>query len=87
MKIYETFFPGAIVAIRACYRDQPTGNPVNARGMYWATLWQSTAHVSLSKLLPIDGRNAIVSADSLQNLQVGKARIFVPDLVRVFFSN
>ncbi|CDS37439.1 f box:lrr repeat protein 4 [Echinococcus multilocularis] len=83
MKIYETFFPGAIVAIRACYRDQPTANPVNARGMYWATLWQSTAHGGLSNLLSIDGENAIVPADSVKILRFGKARIFVPDLFNI----
>ncbi|KAL5963634.1 F-box/LRR-repeat protein 4 [Taenia solium] len=83
MKIYETFFPGAIVAVRACYRDQPSGNPVNARGMYWATLWQSTPHGSLSNLLKIDGQDAVMQATSLQSLRFGKARIFVPDLFNI----
>ncbi|KAL5108025.1 F-box/LRR-repeat protein 4 [Taenia crassiceps] len=83
MKIYETFFPGAVVAIRACYRDQPTGNPVNARGMYWATLWQSPVHGSLSNLLTVDGQDAIVSVNPLRSLHFGKARLFVPDLFNI----
>ncbi|VDK32204.1 unnamed protein product [Taenia asiatica] len=83
MKIYETFFPGAIVAVRACYRDQPTGNPVNARGMYWATLWQSTPHDKLLNSLKIDGQDAVMQATSLQSVRFGKARIFVPDLFNI----
>ncbi|VDM35010.1 unnamed protein product [Hydatigera taeniaeformis] len=83
MKIYETFFPGAIVAIRACYRDQPTGNPVNARGMYWATLWQSVAQDHLSSWLEMDGQSALVSVDPNKSSQYGKARIFVPDLFNI----
>lgn len=81
MKIYETFFPGAVVAIRACYRDQPPANPVNTRGMYWATLWESPAHEDMSDLPAIDGDKSIVPADSVRVMQMGKARIFEPLLV------
>lgn len=85
LKIYETFFPGAIVAIRACYRDQPAGNPVNTRGMYWATLWESPAHENLSNLPAIDSDKSIITADSVNVSKIGKARIFEPLLVSFLF--
>ncbi|KAM3182399.1 hypothetical protein ACTXT7_012454 [Hymenolepis weldensis] len=83
LKIYETFFPGAIVAIRACYRDQPAGNPVNTRGMYWATLWESPAHENLSNLPAIDSDKSIITADSVKVSKIGKARIFEPLLYNI----
>ncbi|KAM7543001.1 hypothetical protein Aperf_G00000014738 [Anoplocephala perfoliata] len=96
VKIYETFYPGAIVAIRACYRDQPPDNPVNARGMCWVTLWESPARINRSHLPAIDSDKSIVLADSVGTIHVGKARIFEPlllcipivmtDLIRIEFD-
>ncbi|VDN99310.1 unnamed protein product [Rodentolepis nana] len=96
LKIYETFFPGAVVAIRACYRDQPAGNPVNTRGMYWATLWELPSHENLPNLPAIDFDKSIVAADSVKVSKLGKARIFEPllynipivmtDIIRIEFN-
>ncbi|VDO47223.1 unnamed protein product [Schistosoma margrebowiei] len=40
LQIYETYNPGAIVRISACYRRQPENSPVNMRKLQWATLWK-----------------------------------------------
>ncbi len=79
MQIYETFFPGAVVAIRACYRDQPADRPVNARGMYWATLWEATDPVIDPRAL--GGGYDILPAGCVSPINLGKPRIFEPALV------
>uniref|UniRef100_A0A094ZWW4 F-box/LRR-repeat protein 4 n=1 Tax=Schistosoma haematobium TaxID=6185 RepID=A0A094ZWW4_SCHHA len=40
LQIYETYNPGAIVRISACYRRQPENSPVNMRKLQWTTLWK-----------------------------------------------
>ncbi|CAH8682697.1 unnamed protein product [Schistosoma rodhaini] len=40
LQIYETYNPGAIVRISACYRHQPENSPVNLRKLQWITLWK-----------------------------------------------
>ncbi|CAH8674129.1 unnamed protein product [Schistosoma bovis] len=40
LQIYETYNPGAIVRISACYRRQPENSPVNMRKLQWITLWK-----------------------------------------------
>uniref|UniRef100_A0A0X3PGI4 F-box/LRR-repeat protein 4 n=2 Tax=Schistocephalus solidus TaxID=70667 RepID=A0A0X3PGI4_SCHSO len=93
IQIFETYFPGAVVAIRACYRDQPSDKPVNARGLYWVTLWQAS-----SENLPnaVTGDNRILLASTPQPMLEIEARIFEPpfshiplvptDLIRVEFD-
>uniref|UniRef100_A0A5K3FJH8 F-box domain-containing protein n=1 Tax=Mesocestoides corti TaxID=53468 RepID=A0A5K3FJH8_MESCO len=83
MRIFETFFPGAVVAIRACYRDQPIDRPVNARGMYWATLWQAADAGIPSNFRAIDGGNSLLPASSVNPVQLGRARIFEPVLSHI----
>ncbi|KAF5401350.1 F-box/LRR-repeat protein 4 [Paragonimus heterotremus] len=39
IQVFETYNPGAIVRILACYRSQPPHEPVNARKLHWVTLW------------------------------------------------
>ncbi|KAF6768425.1 hypothetical protein AHF37_09412, partial [Paragonimus kellicotti] len=39
IQVFETYNPGAIVRILACYRSQPAHEPVNARKLHWVTLW------------------------------------------------
>ncbi|TGZ75369.1 hypothetical protein CRM22_000414 [Opisthorchis felineus] len=41
LQIFETYNPGAIVRILACYRTQPADGPVNARTLQWVTLWKA----------------------------------------------
>ncbi|BHF67084.1 F-box and leucine-rich repeat protein 4 [Sparganum proliferum] len=93
IQIFETYFPGAVVAIRACYRDQPADKPVNARGLYWVTLWQASSE---SPHNAVTGDNSILPASSTQPMREIEARIFEPpfshiplvptDLIRVEFD-
>ncbi|KAF8566347.1 F-box/LRR-repeat protein [Paragonimus westermani] len=41
IQVFETYNPGAIVRILACYRSQPAHKPVNARKLHWVTLWKA----------------------------------------------
>ncbi|GAA57793.1 F-box/LRR-repeat protein 4, partial [Clonorchis sinensis] len=52
LQIFETYNPGAIVRILACYRTQPADGPVNARTLQWVTLWKApepVVHPSTSR--------------------------------------
>ncbi|KAH8869513.1 F-box/LRR-repeat protein 2 [Schistosoma japonicum] len=40
LQIYETYNPGGIVRISACYRRQPDDGPINMRKLQWSTLWK-----------------------------------------------
>ncbi|CAH8574421.1 unnamed protein product [Heterobilharzia americana] len=41
LQIYETYNPGGVVRVLACYRTQPKDAPVNTRKLQWSTLWKS----------------------------------------------
>lgn len=84
VQIFETYFPGAVVAIRACYRDQPSHQPLNARGLYWVTLWKSGSdHDQLTTSNAVTGDNALLPAYKHEGVPLieGSARVFEPVLV------
>nr|CAH8874492.1 unnamed protein product [Trichobilharzia regenti] len=41
LQIYETYNPGCVVRVSACYRTQPEDGPVNTRKLQWITLWKA----------------------------------------------